>query len=83
MVRDYVMITSFFIQANRSSYEDYQHAKYWNGDGTPAEEISLLFELSRIHQRHTYNLITQSCRVQEVSSEWDVSVGSNLHFRKM
>jgi len=43
------IFTSFFIQANRSSYEDHKHANYGNGDGTPIEEISLLFELSRIH----------------------------------
>jgi hypothetical protein len=31
----------------------------------------------------TCNLIIKSCCVQEVSSECDVSVGSDLHFRKM
>jgi len=34
------MITSFSMQANGCSYEDYKHANYGNGDGTPAEEIS-------------------------------------------
>jgi hypothetical protein len=40
------MITSFFIQTNRSSYEDYKHAHHRNGDRTPAVGISLLLELS-------------------------------------
>jgi len=41
------MITSFFIEANRSRYKDYKQANHGNGDGTPAEEIYLPFELFR------------------------------------
>jgi hypothetical protein len=42
------MITSIFIEANRSRCKGYKQTNHGNGDGTPAEEISLLFELSGI-----------------------------------